>query len=240
MSDSFFTVETPEARILVVDDELPILEFVSYNLKSQGYECMTAQDGNHALELIEQHDFDLIILDIMLPGIDGFSLCKRIRQKSNVALMFLSAKDTEADKVIGLELGADDYLAKPFGVRELNARVKSLLRRQSVQFNQLDSDLIEHQGLAISKAQHSLRYHGEEIKLTPREFELLLTLMQNINKVLTREELLSTSWGWSYIVDTKTVDTHIKRLRDKLSSAGVNPQIIETVRGYGYRICDTK
>lgn len=240
MSDPYFADEIPEARILIVDDEHSIMEFVSYSLKSQGYECACAQDGHTALELIEQQDFDLVILDVMLPGIDGFSLCKRIRQHSQVPLMFLSAKDSEVDKVVGLELGADDYLTKPFGVRELNARVKSLLRRRSIQMQPGDNDLIECRGLSISKSQHNLSYQGKTIPLTPREFELLLTLMKNINKVLTREELLSTSWGWSYIVDTKTVDTHIKRLRDKLAHSGVDPQIIETVRGYGYRICDTK
>ncbi len=230
---------TGPARILVVDDEDSILEFVSYNLKKEGHEVDTAKTGDEALERAAATRYDLIVLDIMLPGSDGYEVCRTLRAESDVPVLFLSARDTELDKVVGLELGGDDYLAKPFGIRELQARVKALLRRRAAPAERpsdLPGEHLEASGIVLDEAAHEAR-HGEiPIDLTPREFELLATLMRYPGKVLTREQLLRQAWGWEYLVETKTVDTHIKRLRDKLAAAGVNPAVIETVRGYGYRI----
>ena len=230
-------MESQEARILFVDDEKAIIDFVSYNLKRQGYEVHCAQNGENALQLFKQYNFDLAILDIMLPGMDGYEICREIRKTSNIPVMFLSARDTELDKVVGLEIGADDYLAKPFGVRELVARVKALLRRQNQQIEDSQkSDVFSAGDTSVDELAHKASYKGTDIELTPREFELLAILVKNAGTVLSREKLLEEAWDWQYLVETKTVDTHIKRLRDKLKDAGAYPnELIETVRGYGYR-----
>ncbi len=229
--------ESSEQRILVVDDERSITDFVSFNLTKEGYKADVANDGDTAVEMARATNYDLIILDVMLPGIDGYEVCRRIRAKSNVPVLFLSARDTELDKVVGLELGGDDYLAKPFGIRELLARVHALLRRapQGGQAEEEGTRLLEVSGITLDEAAHRATYKGKEIELTPREFELLLTLMNHAGTVLGREQLLKEAWDWQYVVETKTVDTHIKRLRDKLSGVGLDPSVIETVRGYGYR-----
>jgi two-component system response regulator RegX3 len=231
-------VNTEPARILVVDDEESILQFVSYNLRKEGYEVTVAADGDAALELAESQAFDLIVLDIMLPGTDGYEVCRRLRAKGDTPVLFLSARDTELDKVVGLEIGGDDYLAKPFGVRELIARVKALLRRSGTRTAEpaRDDAPIEAAGILLDEAAHIATYGETEIDLTPREFELLACLMRHAGRVLSREQLLKEAWGWQYVVETKTVDTHIKRLRDKLTQAGVDPAVVETVRGYGYRL----
>ena len=222
-------------HILVVDDESSITEFVSYALRKEGYEVDVAQNGEDALSLAEKNDYDLFILDIMLPGIDGYELCRRIRAKSAACVLFLSARDTELDKVVGLEIGGDDYLAKPFGVRELIARVHSLLRRgPSLDFAGA-SHSISAGGITLDEDAHTAKGSKGSIDLTPREFELLACLMKNAGKVVSREELLKQAWGWEYLTETKTVDTHIKRLRDKIELAGYDPGLVETVRGYGYR-----
>ncbi|MDZ4178366.1 MAG: response regulator transcription factor [Coriobacteriia bacterium] len=226
-------------RVLVVDDEQSIIEFVSYNLRKEGYEVVTATDGDEAVRLAEDSSFDLVILDIMLPGTDGYEVCRRIRSHSDVPLLFLSARDTELDKVVGLELGGDDYLAKPFGIRELQARVRALLRRAShatTQESGVPGERLTAAGIVLDETTHEAHYGPTQIDLTPREFELLAILMRYPGKVLTRDQLLKQAWGWEYLVETKTVDTHIKRLRDKLEAAGVDPGVVETVRGYGYRI----
>jgi len=229
----------PTPRILVVDDEDSILEFVSYNLRKEGYEVVCAPDGDEAIRLAEKDPFDLIVLDIMLPGTDGYEVCRAIRKVSDVPVLFLSARDTELDKVVGLELGGDDYLAKPFGIRELQARVKALLRRAGssrAEATGVPGERLTASGIVLDETTHQA-FHGDtEIDLTPREFELLAILMRYPGKVLTREQLLKQAWGWEYLVETKTVDTHVKRLRDKLEAAQADPAIIETVRGYGYRI----
>jgi len=228
--------ETP-ARILVVDDEVSITEFVSYNLRKEGYEVEVAGDGDSALELAHANPFDLVVLDVMLPGMDGYEVCRRLRAESSVPVLFLSARDTELDKVVGLEIGGDDYLAKPFGVRELTARVKALLRRAPTGSREasIAGEHIELAGIALDEASHVAEADGKPIDLTPREFELLACLMRHGGKVLSRDQLLREAWGWEYLVETKTVDTHVKRLRDKLEAAGVDPALVETVRGYGYR-----
>lgn len=226
-----------KAKLLVVDDEPAITEFVSFNLKKEGYEVDIAHDGNEALEKFEAGDFDLVVLDVMLPGMNGYEVCKRIRATSSVPVLFLSARDTELDKVVGLEIGGDDYLAKPFGVRELAARVRALLRRAPHSGDGVfpSTAIIEVGGITLNEDAHSATTDRGDIELTPREFELLSCLMKNAGRVLSREQLLREAWGWEYLVETKTVDTHVKRLRDKLEAAKVDPALVETVRGYGYR-----
>lgn len=227
-------MENTPARILIVDDKPSITEFVSYAMQKEGYQTEIASDGEEALRKIEQQHFDLFILDIMLPGIDGYELCRRIRAKMSTPILFLSARDTELNKVVGLELGADDYLAKPFGVRELLARTRALLRRS--QGNEMVSgNEISAGGITLNEDTHVAQGDKGAIDLTPREFELLACLMRNVGKVVSREDLLHDAWNWEFITETKTVDTHIKRLRDKIESAGYDPKLVETVRGYGYR-----
>lgn len=227
-------MENTPARILIVDDEPSITEFVSYAMQKEGYLTEIASDGEEALRKIEQQHFDLFILDIMLPGIDGYELCHRIRTKMSTPILLLSARDTELNKVVGLELGADDYLAKPFGVRELLARTRALLRRS--QGNEMVSgNEISAGGITLNEDTHVAQGDKGAIDLTPREFELLACLMRNAGKVVSREDLLHDAWNWEFITETKTVDTHIKRLRDKIESAGYDPKLVETVRGYGYR-----
>ena len=226
------------ARVLVVDDEESIIEFVSYNLRKEGYDVSVATNGDAALELAKEQPFDLVVLDVMLPGIDGYEVCRRLRAMSDVPVLFLSARDTELDKVVGLEIGGDDYLAKPFGIRELQARVKALLRRAPAgsRDEAPTGDVLEASGITLDEAAHTAVFGKTPIDLTPREFELLATLMRHAGKVLSRDQLLRQAWGWEYLVETKTVDTHVKRLRDKLEAAGVDPAVVETVRGYGYRL----
>ena len=226
--------ETP-SRILVVDDEPSITEFVGYALKKEGFQPDVVDNGEDALAMAQENDYYLFVLDIMLPGMDGYELCRRLRTKTSAPVLFLSARDTELDKAVGLEIGGDDYLAKPFGVRELIARVRALLRRS--QGNELtpNSHAITASGITLDEAAHTATGPAGDIDLTPREFELLASLMKNAGKVVSREELLRDAWGWEYLTETKTVDTHIKRLRYKIVQAGYVPGLVETVRGYGYR-----
>lgn len=221
-------------RILIVDDEQSITDFVSYSLSKEGFKVDVASNGEEAMDAVMHKRYDLFVLDIMLPGMDGYELCRRIRSRTTAPVLFLSARDTELDKVVGLEIGGDDYLAKPFGVRELIARVRALLRRGTMEGP--DSSVLTAAGITLDEDRHTATGEQGPIDLTPREFELLAALMKEAGKVVTREDLLREAWGWEYITETKTVDTHIKRLRDKVSAAGFDPGIIETVRGYGYRL----
>jgi two-component system response regulator RegX3 len=224
--------DTP-ARILCVDDESTITDFVSYALQKEGFEADVAANGEDALEMADKKDYDLFILDIMLPGMDGYELCRRLRSKTSAPVLFLSARDTELDKVVGLEIGGDDYLSKPFGLRELIARVRALLRRGSGQME--TTHTLTASGITLDEDAHTAAGDKGPIDLTPREFELMAALMKHAGNVVSREDLLRDAWGWEYLTETKTVDTHIKRLRDKIKAAGYDPAIVETVRGYGYR-----
>lgn len=224
-------------KILVVDDEKPISDIISFNLENEGYSIEKAYDGEQALEVFEKSQPDLVILDLMLPKMDGLEVCREIRKQSAVPVIMLTAKDSEIDKVLGLELGADDYVTKPFSNRELIARVKANLRRnlvkepepQEVNKNEIVvGDLVIHQDAYI------ISKHGEEIELTHREFELLHYLARHIGQVMTREHLLETVWDYDYFGDVRTVDVTIRRLREKIEDIPSHPTYIVTRRGVGY------
>ena len=224
-------------KILVVDDEKPISDIISFNLENEGYAIEKAYDGEQALEVFEKSQPDLVILDLMLPKMDGLEVCREIRKQSAVPVIMLTAKDSEIDKVLGLELGADDYVTKPFSNRELIARVKANLRRnlvkepepQEVNKNEIVvGDLVIHQDAYI------ISKHGDEIELTHREFELLHYLARHIGQVMTREHLLETVWDYDYFGDVRTVDVTIRRLREKIEDIPSHPTYIVTRRGVGY------
>ncbi len=226
------------AKILVVDDERVLLDTLRYNLDKAGYEVQTAGDGEAALAAARQHKPDLVILDVMLPKMDGFEVCRVLRQESPVPVLMLTARDEEVDKVLGLELGADDYLTKPFSMRELLARVKAMLRRVELEHadegDSLAKPLREGQ-LTVDVASHTATRDGELLHLKPKEFDLLAFLMRNRGRVFSRDHLLERVWGYDYAGDTRTVDVHVRWLREKVEADPSQPELIETVRGVGYR-----
>ncbi len=230
------------ARLLVVDDEKILRETLAYNLSAQGFEVVTAEDGLKALSIFDTGSYDLMILDIMLPGLDGFEVCKQIRQKSKIPILMLTARDDEIDRVVGLEVGADDYLVKPFSMRELVARVKAMLRR--ARFHDEDKEVapgpeskksLFFGNLTIDLDRREVLLNGGVLELKPKEFELLLFMAQNVGKALPRERILSQVWGWEYIGDSRTVDVHIRWLRQKIEDHPENPRRLVTVRSMGYR-----
>ncbi|MEW4353621.1 response regulator YycF [Streptococcus pneumoniae] len=225
-------------KILVVDDEKPISDIIKFNMVKEGYEVITAFNGREALELFEAERPDILILDLMLPEIDGLEVAKTIRKTSNVPIIVLSAKDSEFDKVIGLEIGADDYVTKPFSNRELQARVKAILRRAELapenQETQAEQTEINIGKLQILKDAFVAKKLGKELELTHREFELLLHLATHVGQVMTREHLLETVWGYDYFGDVRTVDVTIRRLREKIEDVPSRPEYILTRRGVGY------
>ena len=223
-------------RILVVEDEKRLAGTLADLLHRQGYTVDVSNDGVSGLDNALSGIYDLVVLDVMLPGVSGIDLLRRMKaapEYRSIAVVMATARGAEYDKIQGLDLGADYYLAKPFGVRELIARVRALLRRGTLEAP--DSGALVAAGITLDEDRHTAVGPNGPIDLTPREFELLAALMKDAGKVVTREDLLREAWGWEYITETKTVDTHIKRLRDKISQAGFDPSIIETVRGYGYR-----
>ncbi len=226
-----------EKKILVVDDEKPIADILQFNLKKEGYAVYCAYDGNQALEMVEEVKPDLILLDIMLPNKDGMEVCREVRKKYEIPIIMLTAKDSEIDKVLGLELGADDYVTKPFSTRELLARVKANLRRQQVNDttdSKAASNEISIGSLVIHPDAYVVSKRGETIELTHREFELLHYLAQHIGQVMTREHLLQTVWGYDYFGDVRTVDVTVRRLREKIEDNPSHPTWIVTRRGVGY------
>ena len=226
----------PSDTILAVDDEVHILELISFNLKAAGYHVVTALTGEEALKRCEVERPSLVLLDIMLPGIDGLEVCRRLkgdRMTSNIPIIMLTARGDEVDKILGLELGADDYITKPFSVRELAARVKSLLRRVAPQ-QESEPQTLRSGDIMIDITNYEAFKGGEKLSLTLKKFELLKVLVLSRGKVLTRDFLLDRIWGYEYYGETRTVDVHIRHLRQKL---GEEPYI-ETVRGGGYRFVD--
>ena len=225
-------------KILVVDDEKPISDIIKFNMVKEGYEVVTAVDGREALEMFEAERPDILILDLMLPELDGLEVARTIRKTSNVPIIVLSAKDSEFDKVIGLEIGADDYMTKPFSNRELQARVKAILRRTDLTIENQEAEAAPTEivigDLQILTDAFVVKKHGEELDLTHREFELLHHLATHIGQVMTREHLLETVWGYDYFGDVRTVDVTIRRLREKIEDIPSRPEYILTRRGVGY------
>ncbi|VUX11191.1 Transcriptional regulatory protein YycF [Streptococcus constellatus] len=225
-------------KILVVDDEKPISDIIKFNMVKEGYEVVTAFNGREALEMFEAERPDILILDLMLPEMDGLEVARTIRKTSNVPIIVLSAKDSEFDKVIGLEIGADDYMTKPFSNRELQARVKAILRRTDLTIENQEAEAAPTEivigDLQILTDAFVVKKHGEELDLTHREFELLHHLATHIGQVMTREHLLETVWGYDYFGDVRTVDVTIRRLREKIEDIPSRPEYILTRRGVGY------
>jgi DNA-binding response OmpR family regulator len=231
-------------KILVVEDEPALQETLVYNLEKQGYQVSCTADGRAALDLARQHQPDLILLDIMLPGMDGFEVCRTLRREMNVPVLMLTARDDEIDRVVGLEVGADDYLTKPFSMRELMARVKAHLRRSAVIREELEKikatetiahDILTFGNLAINQTRREVMLSDEPLALKPKEYELLLFLAQHRGQMLSREFILERVWGWDYIGDSRTVDVHVRWLRQKIENDPATPSRIVTVRGGGYR-----
>ena len=223
----------PKENILVVEDDKHISKLVKYNLEKSGYICKVADDGEEALDILAKERVDLIILDIMLPRMDGLEVCRLIKQDAKlktIPVVMLTAKGEEVDRVVGLELGADDYIVKPFSPRELILRIKAILRRGKAE--EQAKDVIERGDLIIDISRHIVTVKNKEVELTPKEFKLLVTLIERAGRVQSRDRLLSDVWDMNADIFTRTVDTHIKRLREKLGKIGY---LIETVRGLGYR-----
>ncbi len=228
--------------ILVVDDEPPIVEMLVYNLQRAHYRTLTAGDGTTALALARRERPDLIVLDVMLPGLDGLEVCRELRKTQDVPIIMLTARDGEIDRVVGLELGADDYMVKPFSVRELLARIKTVLRRtagKTAPPTPLESSpTIQVGPLRIDAARYEARWGDQLLDLTTQEFQLLLTLTQHPGQVLGREQLLNQVWGYDYYGDLRVVDAAVKRLRAKLRQAAPQADVLETVRGVGYKLIE--
>ncbi|MBP1045432.1 response regulator transcription factor [Enterococcus sp. BWM-S5] len=224
-------------KILVVDDEKPISEIVKYNLVKEGYEVFTAYDGEEALEKVKEEEPDLVLLDLMLPKIDGLEVAREIRKTYDMPIIMVTAKDSEIDKVLGLELGADDYVTKPFSNRELVARVKANLRRGVASVKEAEETVpseLTIGDLTIHPDAYMVSKRGEKIELTHREFELLFYLAKHIGQVMTREHLLQTVWGYDYFGDVRTVDVTVRRLREKIEDNPSHPTYLVTRRGVGY------
>jgi DNA-binding response OmpR family regulator len=229
-------VSSTVPTILVVEDESSIASFVSLYLKNAGYGVKTAATGGDALTQAAADEPALVVLDLMLPDIDGIEVCKRLRQRSDVPILMLTARDEDVDKIIGLEVGADDYLTKPFNPRELVARVKSILRRSTPERRERENEVIAHGDLRVDSGRREVHVGDEEIQLAPKEFDLLWELLDHRGLVLTRDQLLERVWGYTFAGDTRTVDVHVRQLRRKLGEASP----IVTVWGVGYKVSPAK
>jgi two-component system response regulator RegX3 len=221
-------------KVLVVEDEQSLREPLVFMLEKEGYEVIEAENGQVAIEKFESLGADIILLDLMMPKLDGNQVCKQIRLSSNVPIIMLTAKDAEVDKVVGLEIGADDYVTKPYSTRELLARMKAVLRRKIEPSVEADSVLVAGE-LRLDSDRHQVTLSGKPIAFPLKEFELLELLMENVNRVLTRGQIIDRVWGANYFGDTKTLDVHIKRLRSKIEEDPARPKYIQTVRGLGYK-----
>lgn len=225
-------------KIMVVEDEPAIVDALEYGLSAEGFEVVTAMDGKASLDTFQRERPDLVLLDLMLPGMSGTEVCKQLRNSSAVPIIMVTAKDSEIDKVVGLELGADDYVTKPFSMRELAARVRAVLRRGA------DWDIpdmgapVEVNGVRIDPERHEVTVRGELVDLPPKEFALLELLVGNAGRVMTRDLIIDRIWGADYVGDTKTLDVHIKRIRGRIEADPRNPDLIVTVRGVGYKFND--
>ncbi len=224
------------SRILIVEDEESLSEALAFLLTKEGFEVETASDGPSGIEKFDLVGADLILLDLMLPGLSGTEVCRQIRTKSSVPIIMLTAKDSEIDKVVGLEIGADDYVTKPYSSRELIARIRAVLRRGDSLDSQEEHGVLSVGPVRLDIDRHIIAVNGLPIALPLKEFELLEFLMRNAGRVLTRMQLIDRVWGSDYVGDTKTLDVHIKRLRAKIEKDPANPEYIQTVRGMGYKM----
>jgi two-component system, OmpR family, response regulator RegX3 len=222
--------------ILMVEDESSFSEALEFLLGKEGFSVITAVTGTEALKKFDQGGIDLVLLDLMIPEISGTEVCRQIRAKSKVPIIMLTAKDSEVDKVVGLEIGADDYVTKPYSSRELVARINAVLRRNGSDTNIGSNGVLTVQGIRMDIERHQVSIDGKPVSLPLKEFELLEFLMRNAGRVLTRIQLIDRVWGSDYVGDTKTLDVHIKRIRAKIESDPANPKIIQTVRGLGYKM----
>jgi two-component system, OmpR family, response regulator RegX3 len=225
-------------KILVIEDSTSIVDALEYGLTAEGFKVVTAANGERSLALFGRERPDLVLLDLMLPDLPGTEVCKRIRAISSVPIIMLTAKDTEIDKVVGLELGADDYVTKPFSMRELVARVRAVLRRGRERETVDVTSAVEANGIRIDSERHEVLVRGKHIELPPKEFALLKLLVHNAGRVLTRDVLIERVWGPDYVGDTKTLDVHIKRLRSRIEPDPKEPVLIMTIRGVGYKLAD--
>jgi two-component system response regulator RegX3 len=221
-------------RVLLVEDEESYREATSYMLRREGYDVVATGDGRTGLDEFARTGADIVLLDLMLPGLSGVEVCRQLRQVSSVPVIMVTARDSEIDKVVGLEIGADDYVTKPFSHRELVARIRAVLRRG--QDNEPIPDVIEAGDVRMNVERHEVSLHGEPVRLALKEFELLEMFLRNPGRVLTRGQLIDRVWGSDYFGDTKTLDVHVKRLRAKLEADPANPKLFVTVRGLGYKL----
>ena len=225
-------------RILLVEDEPSLVETVRYALEREGFGVTVARDGREALERFAAEPPDLVILDLMLPAVSGLDVCRRIRESSMVPIVIVTAKDAEADKVAGLELGADDYVTKPFSVRELVSRVRANLRRSQMTVPDAAAEVLTGGPIRLDAARHEVTVRGDPVAFPPKEFELLESFLRSPGRLLTRERLIQRIWGGDYVGDTKTLDVHVKRLRQKIERDPHEPEHLLTVRGLGYKFVD--
>lgn len=225
-------------KILLVDDEPLMIKGLKYTLEQDGYETVSAYDGEEALELFAKEPFDLVLLDVMLPRMDGIQVCQRIREVSTVPIIMLTAKGEDLDKILGLEYGADDYISKPFNILEVKARIKSILRRVQATSGVEDQRLLRVRDLEVNTANRSVTLRGKDVRLTAKEFDLLQLFMNNRGRVFSREEMLDAVWKNDYAGDARTVDVHIRRLREKIEHQPTQPEFIFTKWGVGYYFTD--
>ena len=225
-------------RILLVDDEPLILKGLRFTLEQEGYEILTAADGEEALKVFFEEQVDLVLLDVMLPKLDGIQVCQRIRESSNVPILMLTAKGEDMDKILGLEYGADDYMTKPFNILEVKARIKTVLRRVSQPVANEEKKIIRVHDMEVNIVNRSVTLGGKEVRLTAKEFDLLQLFITNRGKVFSRETMLETVWKYDYMGDARTVDVHIRRLREKIERNTAQPEFIFTKWGVGYYFTD--
>jgi two-component system, OmpR family, response regulator RegX3 len=226
-------------KLLLVEDEKSIAEGLAITLEAEGFQVAWVKDGLDAIPSWERVRPDLVVLDLMLPGMSGTEICRAIRSRSDVPIIMLTARDAEVDRVVGLELGADDYITKPFSTRELVARIKAVLRRAPMVDVPLDEAPVEASGVRVDRVRHEVQVDGSLVEFPPKEFDLLAYLVENAGRVLTRGQLIDEIWGSDYVGDTKTLDVHIRRLRSRIEADAGVPARIQTVRGVGYRFADT-
>ena len=225
-------------RILLVDDEPLIIKGLRFTLEQEGYEILTASDGEEALEVFRNEPVDLVLLDVMLPKLDGIQVCQRIRETSNVPILMLTAKGEDMDKILGLEFGADDYMTKPFNILEVKARIKTVLRRVTQPVTSEEKKIIRVHDMEVNIVNRSVTLGGKDVRLTAKEFDLLQLFITNRGKVFSRETMLETVWKYDYMVDARTVDVHIRRLREKIERNTAQPEFIFTKWGVGYYFTD--